>query len=537
MAEAPAPHPLATVFAYHERTKHHPHRFARALGYLDWDTQPDPFRRYEGAETVPLEEVPPTPEPRYEELYAGRLPPRPVDRAAVAQLFYDSLALSAWKEYRGSRWSLRVNPSSGNLHPTEGYLLAGAVPGLPDAPALWHYAPYLHALERRAPLDPAALPADLLLVGLSSIHWREAWKYGERAFRYSMHDAGHAIAAVALAAAALGWEARLLDPLPDDGLARLLGIADPAGPEAEHADALLALHPRGWPGRPEDAVERLLHDPPRELAGRPNRLSADHHDWPVIAAVADATRCDGAGAHEPFAPAPRAAPEDGRPVSARTIVRQRRSAVDLDGRTSLPADAFFRTLERVLPAAGRPPLAALTWRPAIHLVLFVHRVNGLEPGLYALVRHPDALEPLREAFDPRYAWSRPPAAPESLPLFLLRAGDWRDTAQLSSCTQAIASEGAFAVAMLAEFEPRLRAHGPWFYRRLHWEAGAIGQVLYLDAEAAGVRGTGIGCFFDDTVHDVLGLGDRRFQDLYHFTIGGPVDDPRLQTHPAYAHRG
>ncbi len=41
---------LETVLAYHERTKHHPHSYARSLGYLDWDTQPDPFRRYEGSE-------------------------------------------------------------------------------------------------------------------------------------------------------------------------------------------------------------------------------------------------------------------------------------------------------------------------------------------------------------------------------------------------------------------------------------------------------------------------------------------------------
>ena len=39
--------------AYHERTKHHFHRYAAALG-LDWATQPDPFRRYIGADLVRL---------------------------------------------------------------------------------------------------------------------------------------------------------------------------------------------------------------------------------------------------------------------------------------------------------------------------------------------------------------------------------------------------------------------------------------------------------------------------------------------------
>lgn len=42
------------VVAYHERTKHHYHRFAASVGYMDWATQPDPFRRYDGASLVRL---------------------------------------------------------------------------------------------------------------------------------------------------------------------------------------------------------------------------------------------------------------------------------------------------------------------------------------------------------------------------------------------------------------------------------------------------------------------------------------------------
>ncbi len=63
----------------------------------------------------------------------------------------------------------------------------------------------------------------------------------------------------------------------------------------------------------------------------------------------------------------------------------------------------------------------------------------------------------------------------------------------------------------------------------------IGQVLYLEAEAAGVRGTGIGCYFDDEVHRALGLDTARYQDFYHFAIGGPLIDGRLATDPGYAH--
>jgi hypothetical protein len=61
--------------------------------------------------------------------------------------------------------------------------------------------------------------------------------------------------------------------------------------------------------------------------------------------------------------------------------------------------------------------------------------------------------------------------------------------------------------------------------------------LMLVVSLAGVRGTGIGCYFDDAAHELRGLGGDEFQDLYHFTVGGPVDDPRLTTRSAYAHLG
>ena len=89
------------------------------------------------------------------------------------------------------------------------------------------------------------------------------------------------------------------------------------------------------------------------------------------------------------------------------------------------------------------------------------------------------------------------------------------------------------LGMIAEFAEPIRQHGAWFYRNLFWEAGMIGQVLYLEAEAAGVRSTGIGCYFDDPVHEALGLADNQFQSLYHFTVGVPVEDHRLQTWPPY----
>ena len=120
------------------------------------------------------------------------------------------------------------------------------------------------------------------------------------------------------------------------------------------------------------------------------------------------------------------------------------------------------------------------------------------------------------------------------PLYLLKEGNYRQQAMMVSCHQDIAGSGAFSLGMIAKFKASI-AEEPFRYRHLFWETGMIGQVLYLEAEAQGVRGTGIGCFFDDAVHEILGIKDNQYQSLYHFTIGRPLEDPRLTTYPAYHH--
>ncbi|MCC9003911.1 MAG: SagB/ThcOx family dehydrogenase, partial [Candidatus Competibacter sp.] len=218
--------PLAQVIAYHQASKHHLDRYAPGPGGLDWVNQPDPFRRFAGAPRIELPLLADTLQTSFESVRRGERPTaRPLERDSLAILFELALGLSAWKQQGGSRWALRCNPSSGNLHPTEGYLVCPALPGL--AAGVHHYLSHDHLLEQRAApksTDWGSELRDGVIVALTGIHWREAWKYGLRAYRYCQHDCGHAIAAVAYAAAALGWQTRLLTSWGDTELAALLGL-------------------------------------------------------------------------------------------------------------------------------------------------------------------------------------------------------------------------------------------------------------------------------------------------------------------------
>ncbi len=569
-AETVPTDPIDRVVRYHVQTKHHFNRYARSLGHLDWANQPDPFRRYHGATLIPLPLVRPDDEPAspsYGALYErGAVASRPVTLPALSRFLECSLALSAWKRAGEMQWALRVNPSSGNLHPTEGYLVLPQIEGLDLKAGLYHYAPKAHGLELRAMFAAdqmarllAPFPAQSFLVGLTSIHWREAWKYGERAFRYCNHDVGHAIGAVRIAAATLGWSMTLLDGVAQGTVAALLGTdrAEDVGlAEGEQPDCLAVV----WPsGDVKDETAEVTEIPlffdsaliedlvAGAWQGKANRLSGDHGvHWEIIDEVAEAswkTSCESRSVPTPSAMTSHVSHVTSHVgPSAGQIIRQRRSAVSFDGKTAITSATFFQMLGRVMPEAELPqldrpmPWDVLPWQPAIHLLLFVHRVSGLTSGLYALARDPGKLPLLQQSMNEKLVWTPVPGCPEQLPLYWLLEGDGKRTAIQLSCQQDIAGDSAFSLGMLAEFEGRLREGGAWWYPRLFWEAGLLGQVLYLEAEAAGLRGTGIGCFFDDPVHEIVGIKGRSFQSLYHFTVGGPVEDGRLMTLPPYGTR-
>jgi hypothetical protein len=311
----------------------------------------------------------------------------------------------------------------------------------------------------------------------------------------------------------------------DAQVAALLGLGQDTGHAEAEAPECLVWVCAG------DALPVEVPPTPSRWHGRPNRLSGDHVQWADLEKVQRLTLKPRGGRESADWPraASAAAIDPPRDVPAARIFRQRRSAVRFDGATHIGADRFFAMLEATMPRGNAPPWDAWAWPPAVHLAIMVHRVEALEPGLYVLVRDPRALEALRAALRPDWLWR--PAGPPGLPLYLLLPHDLRNVARQICCHQDIAADSCYALGMLARYE--LAAAEPWRYRALFQECGMLGQVLYLEAEAAGIRATGIGCYFDDEMHALLGLRGLAWQSLYHFTAGGPVDDARLTTLAPY----
>jgi SagB-type dehydrogenase family enzyme len=503
------------LFEYHQATKHTYHSVRTNAHYLDWRNQPNPFRTYEGAPVIALPHDPGFPnigtfaamgalgrEARFTgENGSENRGTIPLDAIWLSRLLWHSMAISAWKKVpgSGSRYSLRVNPSSGNLHPTETYLALRGFAGLGDG--LYHYRADLHALELRSGgawtqklaqdlMIPWAADASVI-VGLTSIFWREAWKYRERAYRYCCHDLGHAMMSILLAARALGLHGGAIAHFSDSRMTRTLGLAG----SDEAPMTFLAFPQKSFSG-PAPAL-------PQEIfKGIPNELSDEEVPYKLLLGMHCATTLP-----EPTGPPPQTTTanvvNDGglpllseilrepvRDSSLGVVVRRRRSALDFDPRTPL---MDRRDLEQLLNFATRD--WAADWRgnfgsgeissarnsaDFVTLYLYVHRVNGCDPGVYC--------------------WDV-----KSRVLEQLHRGNVERVAAFLSLEQTLAGNSCFTVSMVADFSKAAQTFGNRGYRYVYFEAGAIGQRLYLGAEGLGWNATGIGAFYDDDVHRYLGF--------------------------------
>jgi SagB-type dehydrogenase family enzyme len=178
-----------------------------------------------------------------------------------------------------------------------------------------------------------------------------------------------------------------------------------------------------------------------------------------------------------------------RDVPLGPTVRRRRSALDFDPRTP-PME--LQQVEQLLDFAtrdwptdwrgnfGGETTSAERGADFVTPYLYVHRVRDCEPGVHR--------------------WDK-----SSRRLVQLHCGNVERVAAYLSLEQALAGNACFAVSMIADLTVASRVFGNRGYRYVHFEAGAIGQRLYVGAEALGWSATGIGAFYDDDVHRYLGF--------------------------------
>ncbi|KXS17034.1 hypothetical protein M427DRAFT_68762 [Gonapodya prolifera JEL478] len=562
-----------------------------STGFKNARVLPLPFPSEPDATPVPASSLIPFYHPPHSKA------PAPLTITTLSELLFYSLSVSAWKNGgpgdKGA-YALRCNPSSGNLHPVECYVIGkglDAAATVGNVVGVWHYAPDDHVLEERGTAKEGAelwtkvgqtldggphAEHGLILCALTSVTFREVWKYGIRGWRYCQLDVGHAIACLSLSASLLGWSCRLLH-------ARSLTIGNLVGAhlpdqfvrgEEEEPCCLLAIGPRQVSGtKVTIGSEQDLDSALAELATLvdfgntgPTELSPTGVRWsyPQIEVVSKLTQREDlttdpgdlspAGLIQP--PPIVSTLESQTILNPQSAIRIRRSTTEMStGDGALPLSTFHSLLARTVPhlawsaepdAERQQPWSVLSDDFVdVHLVIAVHEVEGLAKGLYLLVR-----SPLQSSDTPsvlkHFLHANPTLVANAAPLqlYLIKEGYFARVMGGLSCMQDIARDGHFSLAMIGRV-PSDEVGTPR-YRRVFWEAGMLGQVLYHEATMRGGSATGIGCYFDDAVAGVAGLngGDGEgtgsgalggeFQVLYHFSVGVSREDERVRRGDPYS---
>lgn len=380
--------------------------------------------------------------------------------------------------------TLRAAPSAGALYAGEIYVLAERVTDL--KPGVYYYSPQEHALVavrrssaassiRRAVERPGQVAGAPVVVLLTNVFGRYGWRYANRGYRYAMIDTGHIGENLRLAARSAGLSSTPLLRFHDQSLNLLLGIDG-------RQEAVCAMHAIGHPGK-------ATPSPVQRTFTEANDASPDWGVTERYHANTGLTKGDSDTLVEHVSELPeRKLVETLHPkMSVEDSIRERRSANRFADR-AITRDA----LDWILDAAiGDPALA-----PAggVELLLAVHRVESVEPGLY------------------RYE-------PNGAQLVLVQKDDMRDRLVRTCLGQDKAGTCAVAFFGVGNLRQAAESEGDRSYRDLLIAAGGTGQRIYLAAEAVGLAARNLAAFRDDDLNHLLGL-DGGERAVLHLTLAG-----------------
>lgn len=156
---------------------------------------------------------------------------RPLELAELSAVLGAAYGVSGAVD--GTPQALRTAPSGGALYPLELYTACRRVTGL--EPGLYHYDPLLHALvtlrlgadeDALESLSPyhEQLEAAAVVVAITAMFSRSRFKYGARAYRFTLLEAGHVAQSLLLAVAALHLAAVPIGGFYDRNVDGYLGV-------------------------------------------------------------------------------------------------------------------------------------------------------------------------------------------------------------------------------------------------------------------------------------------------------------------------
>ncbi|MCF7849790.1 MAG: SagB/ThcOx family dehydrogenase [Kiritimatiellales bacterium] len=487
--------PLAVY--YHNTTKNTRWNVVQNPGGLDWSKRPEVFKTYPAGRNLPL------PQPDLERTdQTGQVIDRQrktvcafePDRMTAAELSSVLMlnnGVTGKLEYPGVKYYLRSAPSAGALYPTITYVLVNTVEGI--EPGLYHYRVKEHELHLIDP-DPGlaeklqdTVPSPALLENADVVfiyaanYYRCCWKYGKRAYRYILLDAGHVAKNALLGAETFGYQGNPIGCFDDRRVNALLRVDD----NEEGALLLLPLG-KGTKAGPV-TLERAVKAAPQTLSGKADELVLFAHGRTYLELggplqyVAPTATGRIYGKSYPALPIVDLPDTYQAGSSLPSSIMNRRSVRNWDDEpmaitqlSSLLYYSFGVKNENgeylADPGIEGPSL--------LNLYLVVNKVEGLEAGVYCYNRQ-------------RHNLSQ------------IQGGDFHRPVFEASLFQEVVGRSGVCFVLTTSNALLDHRHGDRSLRYAGIEAGMIGENIYLQTQALGLGCTGIGAYFDDEVSTLI----------------------------------
>ncbi|MDF5717774.1 MAG: SagB/ThcOx family dehydrogenase [Rhizonema sp. NSF051] len=498
---------------YHERTKYNPQTINTKNKGLDWSKQPVPFKEYKIGSVFDLK-------PYIQEtldVFAEKPDAQWWQR--LSRLLFCSYGLTAKMPSMGNTVYLRAAPSAGGLYPAEVYLISRGTPLLP--PGLYNYQCRTHSLMhywesdvwqklQEACLWHPSLESTQIALAITTVFYRSAWRYEDRAYRRIFLDTGHLLGNIELASAVTSYRPHLIGGFVDQAVNELLYI----DPQLEGAIAVLPLAdlldikqnlPTGrtalpsatetdYPRIPDGELLSYFHFRTQIQPGTSGNLNLpevrqdksieDKYNFPFCQKISTITK-----------PIDWGEKLEGLEV---TILKRRST------RAYRGEDLTFDELKALIDFTYQPQnyidqgLDNSTDYFDLNLIqtfIAVSGIKGLETGCYYY-------------------------APKTQELRQVRFKNFRRDLHFLCLGQELGRDAAAVLFHTADLKSAVAQYGDRVYRYLHMDAGHLGQRLNLAAIRLNLGVSGIGGFFDDQVNEVLGIPTDEAV-LYITTLGRP----------------
>jgi SagB-type dehydrogenase family enzyme len=495
---------IESASQYHSHTSY---KRGRMGGHcLDWQNQPDVFKKYQGVTPIPLpDEVPSFKKGLWSVLKETDTDPacRKMDINHLSLILRLTCTLTARTRHGAEDFFFRSAASAGALYPTEIYVATRGVKGLGDG--LYHFAIHGHGLSPVRDHDisvhipglviPPAKKLSVITLFFTAIFFRSSWKYRDRAYRYHLLDTGHVIENLDLALKAMKVPFNLSYDFDDTGINRLLGVDD------SKEVCLAVAHIPGLDNVHDSEMKDVQTLPDHIL--KASILSMKETDYPAIQEIHRAgymseTKHD-------------LAPDI--PETPALIPESWHNLADLPLNphyAQYPECLFKRRSGRnfVNEAIGKNMLSSLLDSLCLdrinmprdtigHQLLTVGflagNIESLNPGLYIL-------DTIKKRFG------------------MIFAGNLMGDMARACLEQEWLRNAGIHFLFISDLNPIDRTCGPRGYRYAMMTAGRMGQRIYVAATSMNLGCCGIGAFYDDEGEGLIGL-DRDSRLLYLVAVG------------------